>query len=192
MFLKNSRPIVSYSLGSTRNFAAQCPTLWDGTKCSSFASAYSNGLSTNASIKNAMENIAVGTKIGANRAENDGSTYGVLFGTGNTVATSDDYKLSGDVITGLSSANVTYTSEAVYDDNGVTLTTVYTISNTTGADLTIGEVGLVANFSTKVGQVYAAKFYTLLYERTALDSPVTIPADGVGQVTYTICMNYPV
>ena len=28
-------------------------------------------------------------------------------------------------------------------------------------------------------------------ERTVLETPVTIPAGGVGQVTYTIRMNYP-
>lgn len=57
-----------------------------------------------------------------------------------------------------------------------------TITNNNETDITIGEVGIVYQTGSS---------YSVLFERTVLESPITIPAGGVGQVTYTIRMNYP-
>lgn len=101
---------------------------------------------------------------------------GVVFGTGNTPPTVDDYALAGDIVTGLvASKSYTYTK----DDNGVTYEVVYTLTNSTSNDVTIAEVATMAHSAA------------CLIERTVLEEPVTIPAGGVGQVTYTIRMNYP-
>ena len=109
---------------------------------------------------------------------------GVIFGNGATPPTIDDYFLSGDQITGIE-----YTSNvsSVIDDNGVTVTGVYTITNNNTSDITISEVGLVGPCTTGTPYYY----WRCMVERTLLDTPVVIPAGGIGQVTYTIRFNYP-
>lgn len=111
------------------------------------------------------------------------SDEGVVFGNGDTNPTLDDYKLSGDIITTITSS---YSKNTVYDEQGTTITTVYTITNTGEDAIKIGEIGLLS-------VLYRATNYTatFLIERTVLDEPITIPAGGVGQVTYAIRMEYP-
>jgi hypothetical protein len=104
---------------------------------------------------------------------------GVVFGTGDTAPTFDDYKLSGDLVTTMSaSASVVVTTE----DDGYTYVATYTIANTGSADITIKEVGLILQGRSNS---------SFLIERTVLDSPLTISVGGVGQLVYTIRMNYP-
>jgi hypothetical protein len=110
---------------------------------------------------------------------------GVVFGTGTTPPTKDDYKLSGTLLTTFSySAGVSYE----YDDTGTTIRAIYTITNTGSNDITIGEIGLMSNMYDASSQVASRKGFI---ERTVLDTPVTIPAGGIGQVVYTIRINYP-
>lgn len=101
---------------------------------------------------------------------------GVVFGTGNTPPTLDDYKLGGDLITTISAAVVTTKSA---DETGCEVTTVYTLNNYGSAYITIGEVATVVTYAK------AGEENKIMIERTVLDSPVTITAGGVGQVTYT-------
>lgn len=116
------------------------------------------------------------------RTDVDGNG-GVIIGTGTTPATIDDYKLAGDMITTFTySKSVTIT----HDDDKTTITALYTITNTGSAAFTIGEIGLMAASYSKT-----AESYKCLVERTVLDSPVTIEAGGVGQVTYTISAEMP-
>lgn len=122
------------------------------------------------------------------------SNGGVYFGSGNTPATIDDYKLSGDVIQNITTS---YVENSIYEEDGSagTLSYTYTITNNNDTEITIGEVALFGEAywqtaSSSNSATYTHFFY--LFERTALESPVTIPAGGVGQVTYTIRMNYPV
>lgn len=105
---------------------------------------------------------------------------GVFFGDGSTPPTADDYILSGNFIT-TATASSAVTKSA--DETGVTITGTYTITNTGTEDITIAEVGLFESTNNN-GCRY-------MMERTVLDSPVTIEPGGVGQVTYTIRMNYP-
>lgn len=104
---------------------------------------------------------------------------GAVFGTGDTTPTFDDYKLSGDLVTTINASGSTVVTQ---DDDGYTYVCTYTISNTGSADITIKEVGLI---------LYGRANSSFLIERTVLDSPLTIPAGGIGQVEYTIRMNYP-
>lgn len=110
-----------------------------------------------------------------------GSYGGVIFGTGTAQPTIDDYKLSGNIISTIV-ASVSYT-RTVTEDSTV-FQCVYTLTNTGTEEITIGEIGLIGGS----GSYESNK---MLVERTVLDSPVTIPAGGVGQVTYTITFNYP-
>ena len=112
---------------------------------------------------------------------------GVIFGSGTTPPTLADYCLSGNVISGISVS--VGTTEVTAITNGVTLTTVYSITNNNSTAITIGEIGLV-------GKPYAAttstdEAYKALLERTVLDSPIIIESGDVGRVTYTITIQYP-
>lgn len=114
----------------------------------------------------------------------DFSVGGVIFGTGTTPPTLDDYCMSGETITAITWASNGLQSEIT--DNGLTIANGYTITNTGEEAITIGEIGLIASptGSTAEGN------YALL-ERTVLDAPITIEPGGVGQVTYTVRFNYP-
>lgn len=114
--------------------------------------------------------------------------FGVLFGTGTTPPSGGDYALSGDIVDTITVSNV---RSHTVDDSGDTLTMVYTITNTGDTDITIGEVGLIAPFQYACTASNNRKTVYPLIERTVLDKPITIPSGGVGQVTYTIRMNYP-
>lgn len=107
---------------------------------------------------------------------------GVWIGTGTTPAKATDYKLSGEKITSFSAIAGEVVKEC-NDDGSVTLSCTFTITNTGNADFTIGEVGLFGSVT------YAASSTTyVMYDRTVLDEPITIPTGGVGQLTYSITL----
>lgn len=106
---------------------------------------------------------------------------GVIFGSGTTPPTIDDYKLSGQLIKTIS-ASASYTFKT--DGDGIYHECLYTITNTGSEEITIGEVALLAGVGSSLNQ-------KILVERTVLETPVTISAGGVGMVTYTIRLNYP-
>ena len=113
---------------------------------------------------------------------------GVVFGNGTAAESINDYTMSGDLFTTYTSS---YSMECIGDDTGLTKTCTFTLTNT-GDEFTISEVGLfgfayVSHYSSN-NRYYV---YDILLDRTLLETPITIPAGGVGQVTYTIRMNYP-
>lgn len=110
------------------------------------------------------------------------SQAGVILGSGSTPATFDDYKLESQITTGLSGTTVNSADE---DYNRVS---TITLTNTSGGSITIGEIGIRAFIYTGEN---SSSMSVALIERTVLDTPVTIEPGGVGQVTYTISMNYP-
>lgn len=109
---------------------------------------------------------------------------GVCFGTGNTPATLDDYKLSGDIITTLSGPCAI--SRGI-DADGAYITARYTLNNNGNSSVTVSEIAALTYIWTTNSSNRA---YPMI-DRTVLDTPVTIPAGGVGQVVYTITFNYP-
>lgn len=111
------------------------------------------------------------------------SAGGVIIGDGDTAPTVNDYKLSGNLI-----STFTYSAAVTAEDtdDGVIITGLYTITNSGTETITIKEIGLVATPTNNSGLRYR-----LLIERTVLETPITIEPGGVGQVTYTIRMNYP-
>lgn len=116
---------------------------------------------------------------------------GVIFGDGTGEVTSKDYKLFGEPVFGFSSSNVTTISETRYDDkNRPQLFREYTLSNTLGKDVTIGEIGLCLSVFHYTGPS-SGRYYPVLLDHTALENPITIPAGGVGKITYTITLDSP-
>lgn len=109
-------------------------------------------------------------------------TYGIMIGSGGTPATLDDYKLEALITSGLS-VSVSVTSD---DDNDG----VYklTITNTSGVDVTIKEIGMALKLYTGSNSTVSANF---LVERTVLDNPITIPAGGIGLIDYAIKLPIP-
>lgn len=102
------------------------------------------------------------------------SSSGVWLGSGSTPATVDDYKLELAITEGAS------VSIARIYENPVKL--VILVTNTSDAPMTIAEVG----WSSLLGGGYA------LADRTVLDTPVTIPAGGIGKIEYAIKINLPI
>lgn len=109
---------------------------------------------------------------------------GVIFGTGTTEPTPEDYALSGDMLTDISVSASKI--EGLLGEDGATVSYRYTITNNASSDIVVGEIGLIAAPSNSTSTSTKC-----LLDRTVLDTPVTISAGGVGQVTYTITMDYP-
>lgn len=103
----------------------------------------------------------------------------IVVGSGTTPPIVTDYKLESQITTVSGSASYKRVSAA----NSDTFTAVATITNTGTEPITISEVGL---------QLKATNNSNYMVERTLLESPITIPAGGTGNVTYTICVNYPI
>lgn len=112
------------------------------------------------------------------------SQGGVVIGSGRMQPTLNDYKLESIILSDSLTASSTLTR--IKNNGYVTQTALITITNGGTSDVTIGEIGLLMNTSTST-----ADSACVLLERTVLDTPVTIPAGGVGQVTYTVQFNYP-
>ena len=112
------------------------------------------------------------------------SSQGVLFGTGDTPASVDDYNLAGNVIQNIVAS---ISRSFSYSDAQQSLKAIYTITNNNTEAITIKEVALNVQYThTSNGSSNGC-----VIDRTVLDTPVTIPAGGVGQVVYTITFNYP-
>ena len=105
------------------------------------------------------------------------------FGDGDAAPTINDYYLSGNLITGIVSSIST-----VRKPNGVEKR--FTVTNNNSNGITIKEIGYFgqSGWTSDIGNTSGS---VLLLDRTVLDTPVTIPAGGVGQVVYTITFNYP-
>lgn len=115
-------------------------------------------------------------------AENT-NNVNIVLGSGTTPATIDDYMLESWITSGLSCV---ITSEL--DDDNDTIWTI-TATNTSQSEIVIGEVGIHAK--AYYGNNSVSNTATFLFERTVLETPITIAPGGVGQVTYKIKMNYP-
>lgn len=136
-------------------------------------SAVFDSTSVSNKIRDAFKN---GVKTGYNSGSNN-SSY-IVLGTGNETPTMSDYKFSGSVVSGITTT-ISFTGNNTNDyteGSGI-----ITITNGNSTDITIGEIGIM----------YLSGTNAAMLEHTALESPVTIPAGGIGQVTYTIRMNYP-
>lgn len=110
---------------------------------------------------------------------------GVYFGTGTTPATLADYTLEKPITSGLS---ITNPSKYSFNDNGEgkwTYSASYVLTNTSGAEINIYEIGIITMAGTTGNSTYAP----LLMERTVLTEPITIPAGGAKLVTVTVTQN---
>lgn len=84
----------------------------------------------------------------------------IYLGTGNVTPTIDDYKLSGELVTGLTSQEKSTTA----NNNSITFSAIAT--NNTESPVTIKEIGL--------GGYYNSKPCVVLLTRDVLSTPVTL------------------
>lgn len=133
-------------------------------------------------LDGAMTKLNLGTNF-------NNQFYGVVIGTGTTAPTLDDIFIENQITTGLSVANPdrAYVSRT---DEAISMSATYTLKNTTGADITITEIGLVLNKQTASGTTTNAQ-HTLLVDRTVLSNPVTVPAGETKNLVYTVKFTYP-
>lgn len=112
---------------------------------------------------------------------------GIILGSGTTPATLDDYRLENRIVAANLTTSVDLTKSA--DENGAYISALITITNTTDEAVTVAECGLHTGGAS--GSTGSAEKNFYLLDRTVLETPITIEPDGVGQITYTIRMNYP-
>lgn len=109
---------------------------------------------------------------------------GVYFGDGTVAPTKEDYWLSGNLITTLSSAGVTQAED--YNGDTVTQTLVFTLKNTGPDTVTISEAAWCEKFYTA-----ASAQKSFMFDRVLLSSPVTIAAGETGVVMYKRSITLP-
>lgn len=127
----------------------------------------------------------------SSRSSSVSAPYGVVFGNGTDPESIDSYTMSGDILT---KYTATCTRTLTYADGQTEIKYDYTITNNEDTDFTISEIGLLGYaYQDYKPSTYSHYYYyyNILFERTLLETPVTIPAGGVGQVSYTLRMNYP-
>lgn len=114
-----------------------------------------------------------------------GYTDNIRIGSGTTPATFNDYNLESHITSGFS-ASYSQISKT-FTEEGAVWSVIHTITNTSSSPLTVGEIGCFAGIKTTSSGSYNA----VMIDRTVLDTPVTIPVNGVAQITYTITFTYP-
>lgn len=99
----------------------------------------------------------------------------IYLGTGNVTPTIDDYKLSGELVTGLTSQGQSTTA----NNNSITFSAIAT--NNTDAPVTIKEIGLG-------GYVTGITPFVVLLTRDVLATPVTLNTGD--SKTFSITINF--
>lgn len=178
MLLKNYYKAVSACMEGTGASSKVAYMSYYGEEV--YSGFYKNGVNYLTPTKTGDSYTASMSRIAITEAT---SLSGILLGTGDTPPTLDDNCLAGDIITTIA------TSVAVsfeMEEDGVSLTSLCTITNSSSESITIREVGLF-------GKAKASNYGSdaVLVERTVLDAPLTIEPGSVGQLTYIIKLNYP-
>ena len=175
MLLRNYYKVFAYEdLGC--NPADLNPLAFDGSICTSFLHKEFNNTGAQQPY---MGRVNTG-------ALNYNKT-GIILGSGTTPATFDDYCLENRIVADGLTVSTNLTSQT--DENGMCISAMITISNTTDEAVTVAECGVHCGGSS--GSNGSKKYNYVLLDRTVLETPITIEPGGVGQVTYTIRMNYP-
>ena len=93
-----------------------------------------------------------------------------VVGTGDTEPTSSDYALDTPISLSSYTENISYSA----DDNGFKTTIVISGINNTSSSITIKEIGTYKRVYNSSGYL----IQNILFTRTLLDTPITVPAYG--------------
>ena len=114
----------------------------------------------------------------------DLNANGISLGTGTSAPSVADYALESQITSGIS-ANIT--QSCGLDDLGNPYQAFdITISNSSGAAVTIAEIGYRQNLYAATTFGGTGSNRACLLDRTLLDDPVTIADGGIGVVRYTL------
>lgn len=118
---------------------------------------------------------------------------GIVVGSGDTAASENDYVLANKITSGLSA---TVAQSTAYDSetDKTSAYSVITLTNSTGSDIVIKEIGCYAVFgtATELGGTIntgGGRRKCALIDRTVLETPVTVPANGNAVIRYSFIFN---
>lgn len=189
MFLRNFYNAIPYAMATGAAGSSDMTNFKAYAKDNASPPTYVSWRAANNYIDDLMQHFPKGTKSqfsGRGIASDSAKFMGVIFGTGNTEPTIDDYQMAGEHFVDYTES---HSFESTLDGTTRINSCRYTLTNTSTEPVTIGEVGLsVYAYRKTSGNTYYTGF---LIERTALDSPITIPAGGVGIITYTLKFDLP-
>jgi len=123
---------------------------------------------------------------------------GVTFGSGTTQPTENDYKLESPISSGISVTRDVYKTPTSSDKLSVEIH--YSVTNTSGSDITISEIGLKKSlYAASVPNILATPILTntptlgrvFLIDRTLLDNPVTIHPGDTADLKYILSVDHP-
>ena len=111
--------------------------------------------------------------------EKIGTWFGVWYGTGNTPASIDDYKLEAAITDGSLSAKAGSSAlVASVEADCVRISGPHSITNVTSKDIAISEIGCL-------GQIESGG-NSFLLDHTVLETPIVIPAGKTVALEYVI------
>ena len=112
-----------------------------------------------------------------------GMSYGLVFGTGSTPVTIEDFQMEVLIASGggVGQMNYTYTevSEPTIDGADCYFTVFRRAFNLSGGDITVAEWGVYVRF-------YTSNNYYMCGVRDVLDTPLLVPDDTILSGTYTL------
>lgn len=115
------------------------------------------------------------------------TTYGVFFGTDSTPATESDYTLGAPITSGLSITSPSnYALSENADTGEVTYSAIFTVTNNSGADINIYEIGWVCTHT----QGSNSQTFCSLLDRTVLNEPIILPAGATKFITYEVTFRW--
>lgn len=111
---------------------------------------------------------------------------GIHIGAGTKEESENDYSLDNKITSGIS-ASTPATSMGIDNDGNPFKKILFTLTNTTNNDILVSEIGYFQNFavSNALNQI-ANTFRAFMIDRTVLDNPVTVPANGSAVIEYTL------
>ena len=113
-------------------------------------------------------------------------TQGIVVGTGTTANTPTTYQLATIIPVGVATGELSYAADAflapIVSGNNVSFVTSRQFSNTSGASITINEVGEYASCYSST----LASFTYFLMIRDVLTSPITVANSSTTTATYSI------
>lgn len=114
---------------------------------------------------------------------------GLSVGTSDTAATDEDYILGATITSGLS--GVITNSHGMDNDDPYVIFNVV-LSNSTTSDIIVKEIGYKQNVygATSAGATSGLGNNTVLFDRTVLDTPLTVPARGNAALQYKLKCSY--
>lgn len=117
---------------------------------------------------------------------NNYNTAGIVFGTGDTAATANDYRIETPITTGLS-GTITYVRSCDNQNGYADIEFTIVLTNTSGEDIVIKEVAYnqtVRIASTSGGGGSTSQVICL--DRTVLANPVTVVNGGQATIKYKL------